>query len=524
MFRSIRFKMTTVLILILGGVLIIAYMINYLFSESYYLNREKKHLLDTYNQVRQTIDEGGDPETIEKILKEVSMESNIRAFTIQITDDNLEFHDSEGDLKNFMPVDREMYQYIENIFRYEDLRVWLLDGDESAKENLVAMLRDSEDETDQEILELVTNGYFITDSKDGGRFNKGLYLIGYSPAKYLVTMRIPLADIRQSAAVSRQLMLRIGLVGILIGCIIMFSYASTFTKPIKEIAAASEEMSELNFDVKVRTNRKDEIGMLGRSIDRMSEQLEQTVADLKLANIELQKDIEKKEQIDEMRKDFLSHVSHELKTPIALIQGYAEGLKENINEDEESRNFYCDVISDEAAKMNNLVRKLLNLNQIEFGNNTLDMRRFDLYQLIFNKIAASNILFEKKGVKVVFDESGPTYVWADELMIEEAFSNYLSNALNHVPDGGKIRIYFQQDEKNLRLHVFNQGKPIPAEDIDKIWIKFYKVDKARTREYGGSGIGLSLVAATMEAHGKSYGVDNMEDGVDFWFDLDRENL
>lgn len=524
MFRSIRFKMTTVLILILGGVLLFANIINYLFSESYYLSREKRHLLDTYNRFRQTMEAGGDSESMGEVLEEISMESNIRVFTLQITDNTFEINGYKNDSRDDMPVDKEMSRYMESIFCYQDLQNWMIHGDEESKESLVAMLEGSNDEKDQDILKLVSDGYLITDSQDGGRFNKGLYLIGCSPAKYIITMRIPLADIRQSAAISRQLMLWIGLVGILIGSIIMFSYASSFTKPIKEIAAASEEMSDLNFDVKVRTKRKDELGMLGHSINRMSEQLEQTVADLKAANLELQKDIEKKEQIDEMRKDFLSHISHELKTPIALVQGYAEGLKENINEDEESRNFYCDVILDEASRMNSLVRKLLNLNQIEFGNNTLDMRRFDLCQLIANKIAASGILFEKKNVNVVFDEPGPVYVWADELMIEEAFSNYLSNALNHVIDGGNVRIYFEESEKNLRLHVFNQGEQIPEEDLDKIWIKFYKVDKARTREYGGSGIGLSLVAATMEAHGKDYGVGNLEDGVDFWFDLDRESL
>ena len=200
-----------------------------------------------------------------------------------------------------------------------------------------------------------------------------------------------------------------------------------------------------------------------------------------------------------MRKEFLSHVSHELKTPIALIQGYAEGLKENITDDEESKDFYCEVIADEAKKMNAMVKKLLTLNQIEFGNNQLSMQRFD-----------------------VFEEEAPVYVWADELMIEEVFSNYLSNALNHVYENGTIRIWFERMDSNLRIHVYNDGKCIPEEELNKLWIKFYKVDKARTREYGGNGIGLSIVAATMKAHGKDFGVANKENGVDFYFDLDAK--
>ena len=246
-----------------------------------------------------------------------------------------------------------------------------------------------------------------------------------------------------------------------------------------------------------------------------------TISELKTANNELRKDIEQKVQIDEMRTEFLSHVSHELKTPIALIQGYAEGLKDNISEDEESRNFYCDVITDEAKKMNRMVQKLLTLNQIEFGNNKVEMERFDITELISNMLASNQILLEKGGIHVEFDEK-PVHVWADEFMIEEVVGNYLSNARNHVSDHGTIRISYCRHGDNLRVKVYNTGKHIPEEDLDKLWVKFYKVDKARTREYGGSGVGLSIVEATMKAHGKDYGVSNIEGGVEFYFEVELD--
>jgi signal transduction histidine kinase len=290
------------------------------------------------------------------------------------------------------------------------------------------------------------------------------------------------------------------------------------------MARVANRMAALDFDAKVSVDRSDELGVLGNSMNELSEKLETTISELKAANAELQKDIQKKEEIDEMRKDFLSHVSHELKTPIALIQGYAEGLMDNINEDQESRDFYCEVIMDEAKKMNVMVKKLLNLNQIEFGNNQVEIRRFDICQLISNKINSSSILFAKKNAEVIFRETAPVYVWADELMIEEVFSNYLSNAINHVYPNGVIKVWFENLDSTLRVHVYNDGDRIPEEDLDKLWIKFYKVDKARTREYGGNGIGLSIVAATMEAHGKAYGVENKEKGVDFYFDMDQKSV
>ena len=241
---------------------------------------------------------------------------------------------------------------------------------------------------------------------------------------------------------------------------------------------------------------------------------------LKTANNELQKDIERKEQNEEMRKEFLANVSHELKTPIALIQGYAEGLKEGINEDTESRDFYCEVIIDEAEKMNNMVKKLLTLNQLEFGNDVVSMERFDVITLINNYLQSANILIKQNGIQVRMQESEPIYVWADEFKTEEVFMNYFTNAVNHCNGERIIDIRFEQQEGKVRVSVFNTGEQIPPESLTHIWEKFYKVDKARTREYGGNGVGLSIVKAIMESMNQPYGVENYTNGVCFWFELE----
>lgn len=248
--------------------------------------------------------------------------------------------------------------------------------------------------------------------------------------------------------------------------------------------------------------------------------LEKTISELKSANNELQRDIEKKNEIDEMRKEFLSNVSHELKTPIALIQGYAEGLKEGISEDEESRDFYCDVIMDEAAKMNSMVKKLLTLNQLEFGNDTITMERFDIVSLIKNFIQSSEILTRQKEISVRMETYAPIYVWAEEFKIEEVFMNYFTNAINYALYEKIIDIKLHKKENKVRVSVFNTGNPIPEESLAHLWEKFYKVDKARTREYGGSGIGLSIVKAIMESVNQPYGVNNYNNGVEFWFELE----
>jgi signal transduction histidine kinase len=221
-----------------------------------------------------------------------------------------------------------------------------------------------------------------------------------------------------------------------------------------------------------------------------------------------------------MRKEFLSNVSHELKTPLALIQGYAEGLQECINDDAASRDFYCEVIVDEAGKMNQMVQKLLTLNHLEFGSDPVSFGRFDITELINGVIGNSSLMLRQNGIRLSFEEP-PAYVWGDEFQIEEVITNYLSNAIHYASGEKQIRISYEDRGEALRINVFNSGSHIPDEDLDKVWEKFYKVDKARTRAYGGSGIGLSIVKAIMESHHRECGVCNDTDGVVFWLELEK---
>ncbi|MDF2512733.1 MAG: hypothetical protein K0S04_2599 [Herbinix sp.] len=335
----------------------------------------------------------------------------------------------------------------------------------------------------------------------------------------IVLLRTNFDSIEESAAVANQFLAYVGIAAVILGSIAMFLFSKKFTKPILDLAGIAKSMTDLNFEVKYTVETKDEIGKLGTCINTLSDKLESTIAELKQANNELMKDIQKKTEIDEMRKEFLSNVSHELKTPISLIQGYAEGLKENINEDEESRDFYCEVIMDEANKMNQMVKKLLNLNELEFGNNQINFERFDIVSIIRTVLNSTEILFKQKEVTLHFDQEEPVYVWADEYLVEQVVTNYISNALNHVSDNKIIEIKLIPRENSVRIAVFNTGENIPEEDLDKIWIKFYKVDKARTREYGGSGIGLSIVKAILKSHNQECGVINRPVGVEFWFEL-----
>ena len=234
------------------------------------------------------------------------------------------------------------------------------------------------------------------------------------------------------------------------------------------------------------------------------------------------KNITEFKELDSAKTTFISTISHELKTPIALIQGYAEGLKEGVNDDPESREFYCEVIMDEAGKMNRMVKNLLALNQLEFGEDDVQFERFDITSLISGVLQSLDILIEQKEAQVIFRHKNPVYVWADEFKVEQVVRNYVNNALNHIDGEKVIEIKITQENDMAKITVFNTGTPIPEEDLPHIWEKFYKVDKARTREYGGNGIGLSIVKAIMDSFGKGYGAINHTNGVEFWFELDMK--
>lgn len=337
-----------------------------------------------------------------------------------------------------------------------------------------------------------------------------------------VYMGTPVKAIEESAKIATTFSVFTGILILILGGIIILFLTSRLTKPIVKLNQIARKMSSLDFSERYTMKSSDEIGTLGESINSLSEQLETSIGELRRANAKLLQDIEKERKIDEMRKEFISNVSHELKTPIALIQGYSEGLLLNVNEDEENKNYYCEVIKDEAIKMNILVRKLLSLSELESNNIPLEREDFGICEIIENVLKKKSIDFDEKGINIEFINKCNVNITvnADYYLIEQVLFNYLSNAINHIDSKKIIRVEVEKLDNKIRVNVFNSGKHIPEDVINNIWISFYKVDKSRTRAYGGTGLGLSIVRAIQNAHNNRCGVGNVQDGVLFWFELD----
>ena len=503
---SIRRRLTIIFIALTGLLFLANYLINTFFLEDFYSLRKRDVLIEAYDRLNENVTDSGEMDR-----------AGVHEFEDLCSANSISFIVTDEDYNMLIWTDTAYAQS-----DYLGLMLGRLNGYGIGL-----------DTVDPDSVLEKTDAYTIQKKYDSkvsvdylemwGTLDKGFYFI----------MRINMESIRDSVRIANDFIKYICLFGVALASILVWFISGRVTKPLGELTELSKRMAGLDFSAKYTSGGTDEVGQLGESFNRMSENLEKTYSQLLTANNELQKDIEKKERIDDMRKEFLSNVSHELKTPIALIQGYAEGLQECVNDDEESRAFYCEVIMDEASKMNGLVQKLLTLNQLEFGNEQVVMERFDLSELIRNKIQSVAILVQQKQAEIVSEIPAALFAWGDEYKVEEVLTNYLSNALNHV-DGARritIRACRRADteaqpvesggngDSVVRVTVHNTGEQIPEADLSLIWDKFYKVDKARTRAYGGSGVGLFIVKAIMESFHQAYGVRNCEDGVEFWFEL-----
>jgi signal transduction histidine kinase len=343
-------------------------------------------------------------------------------------------------------------------------------------------------------------------------------------------MESPVEAIKEATTFFNGLLLKVFIIAIIVGSIVVYLISAKISKPIKDLANVSKKMTELDFSAKYdnKYNRNDEIGILGDSMNDLSSKLEDTIENLKDANAKLTEDIHRKEKLDIMRQEFVANVSHELKTPIAIISGYAEGLVSGIAETKEDRDYYCEVIMDETGKMNKIVRQLLNLSSIEKGNEEIELEDINLANLVSGLINSLGAMTKEKDLNIKVDIDSDITIKSDELKADEVIRNYLTNAINHVDENKLIKVYTENMTGNkIRLCVYNSGTTLSDENLKLIWEKFYKVDKAHTRSYGGSGLGLSIVKSISIQLGTECGAYNivgnkdLKDGICFYFDFTK---
>jgi two-component system sensor histidine kinase VanS len=335
---------------------------------------------------------------------------------------------------------------------------------------------------------------------------------------------VSLQPVGEAATIVKDFYIYSFILAILLILLLTFIFTRMISKPLVRLNDTASQMAQLDFSVRYAATSNDEIGNLGKTLNFLSQNLNDTLLQLNTANEQLKQDIEKDKQLEKLRREFVAGVSHELKTPISLIYGYAEGLRDGVAQGKR-REEYLDVILQETEHMGKLVTDMLDLAQLESGKFTWTSVPFDIGTLIRATVDKLSVQIAAHGIQceLLWPPQESIVVEGDRSRIEQVLKNFLSNAINHTPRNGRIEIRLDRHEiaskGYVRVRLFNEGEPIPEEAIAHIWDTFYKVDSSRNRELGGTGIGLSIIKSILSIQGNDFGVSNESGGVEFYFTL-----
>ncbi|WP_432404725.1 ATP-binding protein [Wukongibacter sp. M2B1] len=312
----------------------------------------------------------------------------------------------------------------------------------------------------------------------------------------------PLAPIEEMISILKKQLSIITFGSLIIGTILALLFAKHFTKPIRQITNTAKKIAKGDFTANVALDSKDEIGDLGNTINNMSQQLG---------------------QIENFRRDFIANTTHELKTPISLIKAYAELVKDMDSKNTISTNEHLQVIIDESDRLNNMVEDILYLSKMESGYSKLKIESFQIVDVINSVIDKLSFFSSSKDISLVLEiDRKETLINGDKEKVHQVFYNIINNAINHSHSNGQVSIKVSDINDIIRVDITDNGKGIPSEDLPYIWGRFYKVDKSRTRDSSGTGLGMAIVKNILEAHNFSYGIESeIDNGTNVWFEIPR---
>lgn len=461
--KSVRVKLFLILCLVVLSIIAFLILVNSFVLEKYYQYTKSNNLKSTYALINSYYTGQISVDNISDELDKISISNN---FDIIIKDnENVAIYMSN---KDFLSSIRKVINF------------WGMDKKQEA--TII------EQEDNIEIKRIVDTETKMTYMLLKGTLDNG----------FVAYIRLPMSSITESVQISNKFLYLIACIVIIVGGIVIIYISKQFSSPISEISAIAKKMANLDFSQKYVVKDDDEINELGKNINIMSEKLEGTINQLRSTNIELERDIERKSKIDEMRKSFISDVSHELKTPITSIMGYADTLLET-DHDKAIETKFLGVISSEAKRMSKLVTDLLSLSRFDSNKTNIVKEEFDLGELAKKCQEKLQIEIDKKNLQVhCLVTANVPPVYAEKDGIERVIINILSNSIKYTNENGTINIYVGFVYNDAYIKFIDTGIGIPEEDLERIFERFYRVDKARTREMGGTGLGLSIAKEILD--------------------------
>lgn len=488
--RSVKIKFFAAIAAVAVVFILVITCLNLFFYESYYMAQRQKSLTDIYQEIRTSYNTG-DSDAFLDVLFRIENSDSVRLSII----------DGTGN----MIYDSDTARDEQDIFGRNVFTNWRM-------EQLVKSALSAADAK-----KLAAGGVDFVAVQMRDLHENFLCLVGQLGDDYLVE-RVPFAYMKQNSMFNTTFLLITGFITLIICLALSAVLASHFTKPLIEMGEVAKAMTRLDFSKKYEGRRNDEVGQLGESLNLLSDHLEEAIRELRTSNEKLAQEVKKKERVDAMRREFIVNVSHELKTPIALIQGYAEGLTAGVAESPEDRDFYCNTIAEEADRMNTMVTQLLSLSRLELGRENVQSEPVDLGECLRRAVDKTAVLRSGRDLHVTC--TGDVTVESDAHQIDQIVMNYLTNAIRYTPDGGRIELSVHRTEQGgAKVTVFNEGEGVAEEELPKLWEKFYRTDKARSRASGGTGVGLSIVRASAALLGGQTGAQNVPGGIEFWLTL-----
>ena len=308
----------------------------------------------------------------------------------------------------------------------------------------------------------------------------------------------------------------ISIMVIIIGLGSAYLYSRLITKPILYINQGAQKMANLDFSKKIEVRSQDELGELSKNLNDLACNLQQNMEALEKANQQLKNDIEKEREIEKKRREFFAIVSHELKTPLTTLKGHIEGMIYQIGPYKD-RDMYLQKNFQTVEDMEKLIREILSISKLEQHTFKPHLEDINLTELLSTITKKLDYIASQKSVQIIEKMVPDIYVYTDRNLLEKAFTNIIHNGILYSPSGEKVYVRLHQSTKhsNIQIQIENTGTHIKEEEIQQIFKPFYRIEKSRNRNTGGSGLGLYLVKQVFESLSITYNVKNIEQGVRF---------
>ncbi len=322
-------------------------------------------------------------------------------------------------------------------------------------------------------------------------------------------IEIPFRSIEEAVDVFQAFFIYMIILAVGFSLILSIYISRMITRPLIKLNYLAKEIQKLNFSVRYEGNEVDEISNLGNTFNLMNQKLEETITMLR-------QELAKEKQLKDLRKQFTAQVSHELKTPISIIKGYVEALRDDVVDSPEEREYYLSVINEETDKMSNMISQLLDLTKFQTGNSDLELETFPFGEYVNEILLKYDKILSENEIRVEFvDETEGSTAVADRLRMEQVITNLLNNAIKYTGSGETIKITLTKSKNFVVFRIWNNGPPIPEEDLPHVWETFYRGKNKK----GGSGLGLAIAREILDHHGSNYYIRNIHDGVEAGFTL-----